>query len=1318
MAKQPSKKKKVLVYDPNRPGIHLDPRTHNYVDDNGVSYYMHNGRLFLSPHQQVYYNGQLYVVSDGKLRPVSPKRERVSTNQVRQESAVRDVQEDMDKVFHLPGFPDRATVIRYENDALTARTNYNQMRYSYVQEDAISLDTHSRTEGMYEGICRHRLAAEMKVYTTVVKAQELFNHFKANTIKNIQLKRQRGLATSQDEEVLRLLQGKNAPTSFYEFSVRIGATKPLSRPTNSMGSSDDTGDTAEQIYRLGIERMNASFAMHYYMDQIGTDGLPSVDLSAYNSTRAYKRVDAEMAKKSTVLGGKDAYYDYFETVYPVVQESEGEAAAFSHLFQCMQSSPRWQEVAALQETKVAPTDQAARAAWGYLTPPVELPAYYGDPLDQKMQRFGNALQGVDPKSGNSTLCETHAASIRAYYSSNVQLEKAVAAMADYQNAMAGHVPAGQRIPYHETGSTISGVESSLGADRYAQNSLGGSARAEQALGAETAVIRSGSDVGMGVAGLFMLTEFVPGMVVFGGAAYGIHKALEEVREGRIQNGVDHLKAINREIHQDVIAHRTRLNELNRHPATKQALIYTRDQLQKKATLTPAEEKMLSYLNGEIENPEATTFGDVQFDDSIFNVSNPHLKDEVSKMSENYRQLVQYQNEVAVYSYAMQMYQNAHTSRQSSAEFENISNAYQNAQAQSRNALHGVNPDHFNHENMPSDWERGGSLTPTKNDATIAAQVDTVMRSYEAVLKGDPFKPIPKGARHYITPVRDELYQIPQQLEHRYQAMRALTRPWTNKDDPSYEKVPLTIATSFATPSGEEPALFAAYSFDLLRNEKLRAYDVRVQKGEILTEAEEKEIEILRAATSFASYQKACGEKGIDGVLTASHREKPQSTEGKAGWAVSGYQQAEKGLQTLHKMAAEHYEFLQSVHHYAQSGNVLKGWTISRGVLTLFPDRTKRLQDAKNHSPELQTQLHQEFIAERDVLSDMFQVLQTAPDFKAICAQNNWLDDKGNVDLSKIYSAPAKGNTPEEKVMVEADELEERTCRLIRAMENYRHEQRKKEQEALKNRPPQEEERPEATSAQEERPEDTSVQETPAREERGHPVSFADDGVEVYGQEASASSSNPQNDDASLSPESDEPALSPRQEIESLLQSRAATNPRYQAQIIKKLNENPEFIYQRSNPRKEEKAILTLAVEGGLKEIVSYVFDKAQSDGKKIPKPILTEAIKTAIQKGDKEMLTLLAKEVGPRWREVEMDVYNMLVQKKDPELVKALAPLLKNEKAGRTPESALKKMGQTPVASATPADRGALATLDESAANITASKEKPMQGAQKSRGDA
>ncbi len=153
----------------------------------------------------------------------------------------------------------------------------------------------------------------------------------------------------------------------------------------------------------------------------------------------------------------------------------------------------------------------------------------------------------------------------------------------------------------------------------------------------------------------------------------------------------------------------------------------------------------------------------------------------------------------------------------------------------------------------------------------------------------------------------------------------------------------------------------------------------------------------------------------------------------------------EGIDTL---KTTYYELLSCVKLYGEGKAFLDEDVfddIKRNVAFSDSGRKKSLEiERKGGVDDFSTGMI--FATDRDIFEDMIRVLATSSQYKKVCQQNGWVNQKGEPDLSKIVPQPKQMGNVAEYEMSLANATQKRFFELLKGFENYR----KKENETEKD----------------------------------------------------------------------------------------------------------------------------------------------------------------------------------------------------------------------------------------------------------------------------
>ncbi len=579
----------------------------------------------------------------------------------------------------LPGFPLRGEAISMCIDAQAGIVEYQEIRYRHLLEDETStFDTDDAVQAMYKNK-GEQITSEINAYQSIVPSEALFAHFRETLIKHLEEKRSNNTLTEDEITVLNVLNNPEIDT-FYEFAVATGQIEEIPTPQllPSERGSAVASEYVKQLRDLQIAKVNTGFAMHYYMDQQGAAGLPSLNLSGYQANSAYE----DIVNRRNRPGSSDD--DFYKRWHNSNQKRMGEADAMLYIFSCIHRSPRWQDIAYFQEGLIPLSEYERRQSWQELHPNGNLPMYYGAPLDDYVSRRAALL----PKNEREAAAQLPMG-VRKYYYSHSFLEQSINAINTYRTAMRpaeGENAQTGRIPLYRMGSNSGNVHvNQIGLSNYYVSDennidnllMGGAASAHRVdmdssitvgsvdfatFVAATRIRTVGAIMTLGVGGF-------PGFIIGAAVGYAAHctysYVMNLVEEGKIQDAIGIVDETINDVNAQRIALSTRMEVLANCPEKDKALQYVCDELAKKRTRTKEEEALYQYLLAEIQDP-TTEFSAASFDaSSISNVSiNGDVSDKqllhqfeekVREQAAAFDALAKVHGEASVYAYCLNTY---------------------------------------------------------------------------------------------------------------------------------------------------------------------------------------------------------------------------------------------------------------------------------------------------------------------------------------------------------------------------------------------------------------------------------------------------------------------------------------------------------------------------------------------------------------------------------------------------------------------------------------------------------------------------------------
>ena len=871
----------------------------------GILFEEKNGQLVLKPDQVfVLRNGfrvsiPYSVNSNGQVFAHCDNKPSVDLAEVRRTIAYNNSREMLSGVV-LPSFPLKGELLTMCIDAQAGIFDYQGMRYRHLLEDETSrVDTDDTVQAMFVNE-KVQVDVETATYEKIVPHADLYRHFKETTLAYLEEKRKNNQLTTDDQRVLDVLNDGSV-TTFYDFAVKTGAIEPIPELKLFEDERDNEKATAyiASLQKLQIAKVNSAIALHYYMDQVGAEGLPPLKLDGINPHAAYEDMMGKAPRD------KD---DYYKTWHVSHQSRAGETAAVLYVFGCIQKSPRWQDVAAFQAASFSETDASSRRSWSFLLPPVTHPLYYEDEL---IEHVGRKTVHLD--DNEKALAVFMATATQKYYTSCAYLIEANKALLNYQermtkalnsqNSQEGAQTNGQasrRIPlYPQSGASHVHQLPQL---RFYQNNkvdanavldvnrgIATSAATEQQLttaGLDTAtVIASMTVKPVGAIMTLGVTGFVPGLIVgaavFGAAHYAYSYISQKIYEGKIEDATRITREVTHNITMQRINIAGRLADLSQRPQAKAALEFVYKKLKDKKDRSPDEEMLFKYLEAEIKNPGRNTFGEVDYMPEALKIQGDdaktkELKKATREQKNAFDEFAKVHAEASIYSYCLNVYYANEQVREQDSELYNTTRKKMEDEASQERLSRVVDKDkktHFTVLNYGGKETTGFSavlekIIPTDGNTThsnfVATRVQARMKHFSR-----PENPTPKHVvlpgnvsevpNTVLLPMADEGVLL-QGYRARYsrEAMRSLSKVWVGEkcsaEMPNNHCGAATNIALSQTENSNENALFYSYSFGKSRETQIQTIKAICQarcgagktKKTFLSEEEKKIYKLLTA----------------------------------------------------------------------------------------------------------------------------------------------------------------------------------------------------------------------------------------------------------------------------------------------------------------------------------------------------------------------------------------------------------------------------------------------------------------------------------------
>ncbi len=873
----------------------------------GILFEEKNGQLVLKPDQvfvlktgsrvsipySVDSNGQVFAHCNNK--PV------VDLAEVRRTLAYTDSRSMLSGIV-LPSFPLKGELLSMCIDAQSGIMDYQGMRYRHLLEDETStFDTDDTVQAMYANE-KVQIDVETATYEKIVPHADLYQHFKKTTLAYLAEKES---LTTDDQTVLRVLNDGNV-TTFYDFAVRTGAVEPI--PELKLLKDEENNDKAkaykESLRNLQIAKVNSAIALHYYMDQFGAAGLPSLKLDGINPHAAYEDII------STTPRNTDNYYAGWHVNH---QKRAGETAAVLYVFGCIQKSPRWQDVAAFQAATVSQTNGSDRRSWSFLVPPVTHPLYYEDELIDHVRR--KTLHLDDNEKNLAVFMATDA---QKYYSSCAYLIEANKALSNYQEKMTHalnhqnsqegaqtNARVSGRIPLYPQGGAVH-VHQLPQLLFFQNNKIDATAALDAnrhiavSAGTDHHLRTEGTVVALGVAGMAVkpvslvmslgfagIPGFIVGTAVFAAACYATSYISQMIADGKIEEATKITREVTHNVKMQRINIAGRLDDLSKRPQSKAALEFVYNKLKDKKDRTPDEEMLFKYLEAEIENPGKNTLGDVSYMPDSLDIPGEgekikNLRKATEDQKKAFDELAKVHAEASIYAYCLNVYCANDQVREQDAELYNTTRKKMEAEASDERLRRVVDENarpHFKVPNYGNAETTGFSavlekVIPTDGNTTRSnIVVECVQRRMKSFLPPTAEEPkhivlpgnISKVPTTVLAPKADNgILLTGYRARYAREAMRSLSKVWVGEG--CSEEMPLNhcgAATNIAlshTEKSDENALFSHYSFGRARNTQIKSieaiyqarYTPEQKKESILPEDQQKIYKLLTARKAKAS----------------------------------------------------------------------------------------------------------------------------------------------------------------------------------------------------------------------------------------------------------------------------------------------------------------------------------------------------------------------------------------------------------------------------------------------------------------------------------
>lgn len=984
----------------------------------------------------------------------------------------------------LAGFPSSSIVVGYQLEAILGVQEYKNAHDRYAIEKGMPIESLIDFGVDYsEYTCtswKKRIEKEIGVYESVVPSKELFERFKERALLDFEARIEKKEKLTQTEKKAYALLKSGRVGSFYYFAREMGIID--ANPLMTVDHKWKDKDFSALIQKLIQTKLEASLALHYYMEGMETgDTFPKLKIDGYSSGKYYSEILSSI-EKNPEKKEEELRVHYLETIDRQRMSSLGEKAAFEHIQSVLMRTHRWVDVtnheAEIYQQISGDADYVSALKLGVL--PVSIPEelYKSDAFSSKIKGLSKRLKSSELDfSGLPVGLDED---LISYYDHCERLKLSARMFSDYQASM-GKKGVSGIIPSYMDNSSVSSVDVISDSQKSEMDTVVHSVDSASVVSEGRAAVNAQTHAALdtfyqtGRIGVSYASRFVGKAVVqkaaqnvavrsvgkVAGVVFGsslpvalliglsvtviVDYACDLYNEYKQGVAEDYLKEIIKEYKSNINFVKKSLERMNKDPRMLHAKKYVLDILSKKANLTTEEELLLAYLqNGEVSL-------EVTYDDKFINKVPNELKSATTNLAKTAGSYLSLQTEAEFLSLCMGMY-----------EANQVS----------------INGDR-------------SCYTASINERIYSHQKD-VLTEHEIANDGEENMPawgVPPKTLEVKSNI-DILNFIPktQPSSHKIEVMRSLTCFWEGDksigdellpDIPAaYQGARRDVVSAYVMRDGGGHALFGHQSFWARRTRTLAEKEKYTQLKEKMGQLKEKmgvsDEEFSRAKELKGKKSLSQGEKkeysalarkittGFKKLSEDEQKEYKSLNEKLKQYEVLGEKQYkvlvekdEEGSLVVtdylsyykkmgiipadSKVNAENYNFAQAVYYYAHDENaLLRSWTMTNKITSLFPSRSERYNTAKSHNAP-DSLLEEKFDAEREVCEDIIRILGTSPDAKAVCEQMGLrYDSKQKKIIFDTDELNSQGTTRSlEGVMYQADLVEKRCCALLREFERYR-----------------------------------------------------------------------------------------------------------------------------------------------------------------------------------------------------------------------------------------------------------------------------------------
>lgn len=994
-------------------------------------------------------------VNEKKGRPTSQIDEIIQLLQDEKKIQTISLQE-MD--YSIPGFPSKVGILQMEADVISGAQVYNLSRDRWAMDVGFHyFPDGEQKDAFFETFRNGTIDREMEVYKKAVPSADLFRHFRERTLKALA---EKDNLTDAEKKVQRILSARYKDgfryvyqvNSFYDFAMKTGVltTKAQETPMHD----EDDALAVKKINELNRTKIETAFAMHYYMDALGSSGLPQPKFQGYGT---FKKHAAGLVQRRTF---KSAIGDAADDLRP-------EAEAYSYLFHLMTTSPRWLDVCTYM-SKASENDINESSAWQTREPYCydELPRSFYRELTvenvkqyqhvenayKSMQYFDLGLNAVNSYKEKYVHGTNGGFNSMPYFSLTNNRNDGVYNKESPKFALENASVQGQNSVADFSGNVYMGHKIVGYTMAYAPESYLG-AKAAQGIATAYKAGRATLSTRYAVAGATVGSAGGP-LVSVAGAAAGIVlgyvveelvlEAIEPVftyiKATRFDDAYAQCQKINTRVETEIENLSTKFQELSPYmdaltQEEKQAIESTLQESRKK--IETALQEALSQGFESMKNEDKALYE--KFTSSEYG---PRLRAEMEKMAQNYLQQELTRLKFATYATRLNEKQKQQIQRE--------------------------NPEQFN---------QMVAMAQTTNSAPTDADVRQFLS--RRIIPNDSYVSNNQSPLSYLRAkggYDESLFVTQKYLLDLYHNIKR-----TEAEDKPHNKVtrlpcyPLLGAGAFKKFKEKELSFLRAKDPSLLSDDEKIRLDILTRMDNAPNELEklqdlENQLKILEGKkvgdlSKDEKKQKDKLEKDIENLSKKKNELCGMIFNPFPCYAklyVSYYAKHKRVyyLQNKNKfprvslLVDDHMSlvaFEGAIFMYAQAKSAIG---LPSG-LKIFPNRVDVVRQARTLGVT-DYQLAAQFLAEKDVCLQLINGLSKAPDFEIICQKNGWVDKDGKPDLSMIDGEKRVEPQPtarvsgvrlrvkEDKkpqtawdVMIEADQAQTRLETLFKAFEKHR-----------------------------------------------------------------------------------------------------------------------------------------------------------------------------------------------------------------------------------------------------------------------------------------